>query len=402
MSKTLQLITGPTVKLILAVVLMLCLACQGNETEPGARSAPQTETPAPAPEAQVFGSTAPTPQGVPVTIRPNKDTGGPETGTVATPVEKTGPIEKQTEDGPESGIVIPVITPGMRPEEAMPSNAAEAPLDNEASSELNADNVLEQIQAAMADLNSGHMEMEILGKVNLPTDSWEDQKSLDILVWTPEFDVTLDGDFLAPDSGHFKIRAQIMGIITETEFMTVSGETYVKDAAGAPWRMMERPTFPNARRSNPYGTPYGNLTALPGAEGNLKDIITKTEVEIIDLNGEKLYHLSGKITPAKLASLELFPLSQQPGMPIIEFTGGEAAYWAGVEDLLIRTEEINLISVITAPPKGAEVGPLDIQVNISMRLTGHNKTVDINSDVICVLGGIPFPLNGNNLSRRSA
>ena len=377
MSKTLQLITGPTVKLILPVVLMLCLACQENGTEAKAL----------APETRVSGSARTTSQTVSVPVHPNKNTGGPETGTVATAAKKTGPIEKQTEHDAEGGTVIPVMTPRMGLEEAMQSNPAEALLDGKASTELNADEMLEQIQNAIADLESGHMEMEISGKINLPTDSWDDHKSPNILVWTPEFDVTLDGDFLGPDSGHFKIKAQMMKIITDTEFITVGGETYVKDAAGTPWRMMERPTFPNAQSSTSYRTPHGNQTGLPADEGNLKDIITETEVEITDLNGEKLYHLSGKVAPIKLASIDLFPTSQQHRMPSIEFTSGEAAYWAGTENLLIRRSEISLRSVITATPEGTEVGPLDIQVNISMTLSDYNKTVDISPPQIEAMEG---------------
>lgn len=204
--------------------------------------------------------------------------------------------------------------------------------------------VLDAAAKAMADVESGHMEIDA---------------AIEALAGVTEQDIRqhLAGDFQAPDSSHFTISVISPGATIKFEIITTGGRSYLKNPLTGGWETTvdgQAPSYQELLDVGVFGAGFGPEVI----EG-----FTLAGEEL--LGGERVYYLSGPVSGETLAYILEDPEAREGT--------GEVEYWIGVDDFLVRKTVIRF--ALTVDDDAVEADTFNAWVAIT--LSDFGKPVDI-------------------------
>jgi len=219
-----------------------------------------------------------------------------------------------------------------------------APTATSMSAEAIVEAALEATQAA----ESFHVDMSMVMTMSMPA-------ALPAPVRIP---VTMVGDVQPPDRSHATVSMNMQGLNIETEMVTISNTTYVKNPSTGEWLVSTQSASPLS--------PDDLLSFKPGEMEGLTIVGEET------LDGVPVYHLAGT------ASMPL-----EIGEPFGTATGMvEVDYWIDKEDNYVRQGTIFGDIPVTGEMTAT------ISISATMILSDYGKTVTIEAPEV---GATPAP-----------
>ncbi len=182
--------------------------------------------------------------------------------------------------------------------------------------------MLDAVTAAMSGVSTAHVESD----VEVHVESGGTGTSAD-------FNMGLVGDLVVPDRFHFTVEMAASGFTVEFEIIAIGSDSYMRNPVTGEWEA-------NVESAIPIGTESFSMGAF-GTDFRPEVAASFTLSGIEELDGERVYHLSGTVTGEDVAEL----LDDQSA------SRGEAAvqYWVGVDDHLVRKTEISFEDSGTDP-----------------------------------------------------
>lgn len=215
-----------------------------------------------------------------------------------TPAPTTQPVTIPTV------TILPPATPTPIPNTPTPIPTAAPALPSPAE-------ILRETTAAMAAVQSVHVEMNIstafMGREG----------------FTATVELHVSGDFQLPDRTQGTITPKFQGDTPELEFISIGVESYIRNPLTGEWEA----------NLDADGL-LGDFLAAPAFNTNLL-VEGAPQFELVgieSLDDASVYHVGAEITGADLAEL-----MDDRTMSTAE---GEVAYWIGVDDFLVRKVEI--------------------------------------------------------------
>ncbi len=140
-----------------------------------------------------------------------------------------------------------------------------------------------------------------------------------------DFKMGLVGDLVVPDRFHFTVKMAASGFTVEFEIIAIGSDSYMRNPVTNEWEA-------NVESAIPIGTESFSMGAF-GTDFRPEVAANFTLTGIEELDGERVYHLTGALMGTDLAEL----LDDQSA------SQGEAdvQYWVGVDDYLVRKTEID-------------------------------------------------------------
>ncbi len=219
-----------------------------------------------------------------------------------------------------------------------------------------AQEVLNAVTAAMSSVTTAHVESDVVGRAAFGGTS-------------ADFTVGLVGDLVIPDRSHLTMKMAVSGITVEFEIIAIGSDSYMKNPVTGEWEA-------NVELAIPIGTESASMGAFgtnfrPEVAANFT--LTGTE----ELDGERVYHLTGTLTGADLAEL-LDDQSASQGEANIQ-------YWVGVDDYLVSKTEIDFEDSDTDPL--TNVTYLN-QITYVTTFSDYNAPVTIEAPEVTDYGGL--------------
>ena len=197
-----------------------------------------------------------------------------------------------------------------------------------------------------------------------------------------DFELGLAGDLVVPDRNHVTMKMAASGFTVEFEMIAIGDDSYMKNPVTGEWET-------NSDTAVPIGTESISMGAF-GTDFQPEVAANFTLTGVTELDGERVYHLSGKVTGAVLAEM----------MDDASLSWGEAdvQYWVGVDDYLAKKTEISF-----------EDSDTDLLTNATYRfqatyvttLSDYNSPVTIERPEVTA-GGNPFVADDHGDSLETA
>ena len=257
---------------------------------------------------------------------------------------ETMPTATAQPASPPAALVTPSATATLIPEPAATSDPRPA-----STSELPvAMAVLDMTAAAMDAVESVHMEIAIQ-------------------YGGTEAETYVVVDLEPPERSH-SIRTDKSGAFSiETELIVIGRHSYVKNSWTREWQTMAKSAAPSEDESA-FGA-FGADFALEMAE---RFSLVGREY----LDGEIVYHVKGAISGKARADPFDDPHAENGGSEV-EFWSGEAEYWIGVEDFLVR--KVVLQTEVPVDKSIADSGADTQKMTYVAILSDYGKPVDIRA-----------------------
>ena len=158
------------------------------------------------------------------------------------------------------------------------------------------------------------------------------------------------------------------GFTVEFEIITIGNDTYIKSPLTGEWETNTEPMPPIGAESFAMGA--FDTDFPPEMAANF------TLTGVVELDGDRVYHLSGTLTGADLAEL----MDDQDASP----AEADVQYWVGVDDYLVRKIEISFEDSGTEPLTNAT----DLnQLTYVAILSDYNSPVTIEKPEVAAGGG---------------
>ncbi len=214
--------------------------------------------------------------------------------------------------------------------------------------------VLDAAAKAMADIKSGHLEIDI---------TLEEQAG----VTDQDIRQRIAGDFQAPDSSHFTISVISPDATIKFEVITTGGRSYLKNPLTGEWETTfygQAPSYQELLDAGVFGAGFGP---------ELIEGFTLAGKEL--RGGGRVYYLSGPVSGETLAHMLDDPETREGT--------GEVEYWIGVDDFLVRKTVIRFALPANDNPLEADT----FTAWIAITLSDFGKPVDIQPP------DVPSPLS---------
>ncbi len=187
-----------------------------------------------------------------------------------------------------------------------------------------------------------------------------------------DFTLGLVGDLVVPDRFHFAVKMRASGITVEFEIIAIGSDTYMRNPLTGEWET-------NVEMAIPVGTESFSMGAF-GTDFRPEVAASFTLSGIEELDGERVYHLSGTVTGEDVAKL-LDDQSAGQGEADVQ-------YWVGVDDYLVRKTEIFFEDSDTDPLTNLTYLTRATYVTT---FSDYNRPVTIEAPEVVAGGGIFGP-----------
>ena len=236
-----------------------------------------------------------------------------------------------------------------------------------------AQEVLDAVTLAMSGVTTVHVERDITAKAALEGTG-------------ADFKMGVVGDLVVPDRSQSTMSVATAGFTFEFEIITIGNDTYIKSPLTGEWEANTEPMPPIGAESFAMGA--FDTDFPPGMAASF------TLTGVVELDGERVYHLSGTLTGADLAEL----MDDQDASPAEADVEADVQYWVGADDYLVRKIEISFEDSGAEPLTNAA----DLnQLTYVAILSDYNSPVTIEKPEV-VAGGGPFDFDDHGDSMETA
>ena len=233
-----------------------------------------------------------------------------------------------------------------------------------------AQEVLDAVALAMSGVTTVHVEKDLTAKAALGGTS-------------ADFKMGVVGDLVVPDRSQSTMSVATAGFTFEFETITIGNDTYIKSPLTGEWETNTEPMLPIGAESFAMGA--FDTDFPPGMAAKF------TLTGVVELDGERVYHLSGTLTGADLAEL----MDDQDASPAEADVEADVQYWVGVDDYLVRKIEISFEDSGAEPLTNAA----DLnQLTYVAILSDYNSPVTIEKPDVAAGGGpLVFDDHGDSI-----
>ena len=252
----------------------------------------------------------------------------------------------------------PTATPTEVPTATATTAPTMTPTPEPSPTPLLVEALVEATAAAMRALKSSHVEADYTA--TLRVDDVEDGL----------IEMSMAGDLQAPDRAQIEMKMNVEEEDTETEFIIVANETYVRFPGTNIWHHYptEDPVMPDLREALRFNPDEVADFALIGEE---------------DLDGEQVYYLRGSLNFEGGGPLGDVPTTVDENSLLGEVVG-EVEYWIGVADFLVR-KSVHHVVVAVSPSVDEGAG---MRLMLVITLSDYGKPVSIQAPEV---GFTPTP-----------